>query len=195
MQRARMRTVTWIVVTAMLVTMLAVASPAFAQWEGEVVVYRFYNQGTGTHFYTASAAERDHVIATWPAEFTYEGPAFFIFPPGFWDEETEASRASVHRFYNRNTRSHFYTISAAEADMVKVKYPAVFNYDGVGFEAYTISNGNTPLMPVYRFYNKLNGAHFYTISATEKAIVQIQYRDTYRFEGVAFYASPYEMFR
>lgn len=194
MQRARIRIVTWAVVAAMLVAVLAVAAPAFGQVPMETVVYRFYNQGTGAHFYTASAEERDYVIATWPSIFTYEGPAFAIFEEGWFPPELEPGRAPVHRFYNRVSKSHFYTISAEEADMVKAKYPAVFSYDGVGFEAYTESNEWAPLMPVHRFYNKLNGSHFYTISPTEKAIVQIQYRDVYRYEGVSFYAISYGMY-
>ena len=40
-----------------------------------VPVFRFYNVDTQTHFYTASVAERDHVIATWP-QFHPEGIAF-----------------------------------------------------------------------------------------------------------------------
>lgn len=41
-------------------------------------IYRFYHLGNGSHFYTASLAERDHVIATWPNVYRYEGPAFWI---------------------------------------------------------------------------------------------------------------------
>src|SRR5260221_2132355 len=36
-------------------------------------VYRFFNQATGTHFYTIVAAERDHVLGSYP-QFLYEGP-------------------------------------------------------------------------------------------------------------------------
>ncbi len=191
MQKAGTRFITWIVLATVLATVMAVASPAFGQIAEEVIVYRFYNQGTGTHFYTASAEERDMVIATWPTVFTYEGAAFMIFEEGWFPPEYEPGRAPVYRFYNTLTKSHFYTISAQEADMVKSKYPGVFTYDGVGFEAYTNSNEWAELMPVYRFYNMNSGSHFYTISAVEKAIVQIQYRTTYRYEGVAFFAIPY----
>lgn len=195
MQRAQTRLFTWIVVAAMLVTVLAVAAPAFGQDQSPaVIVYRFYNQGTGTHFYTASAEERDMVIATWPTIYTYEGPAFMVFEAGWFPPEEEPVRAPVQRFYNKLSKSHFYTTSAAEADMVRSMYPAVFAYDGVGFEAYSESSDYVPITPVYRFYNMKNGSHFYTISATEKAVVQIQMRDTYHYDGVAFYAIPYDWY-
>jgi hypothetical protein len=38
-----------------------------------------------------------------------------------------------------------------------------------------------------------NGSHFYTISPEEKALVLLYYGDTYRFEGVAFYAFSWYM--
>src|SRR5258708_2459798 len=49
-------------------------------------VSRFYNLRTGTHFYTASSIERDHVILTYP-QFLYEGVAYYVYgapvpPPG-----------------------------------------------------------------------------------------------------------------
>lgn len=158
-------------------------------------IYRFYNQSTGAHFYTNSVAERDHVIATWPTLFTYEGPAFYVYDdmilnpaPASASGVSLAPSTPVYRFFNKLNGSHFYTMSAEEADMVLAKFPGVFSYDGVGFNAYSEPAEYMPLQPVYRFYNLKNGSHFYTISPEEKALVQLYYGDTYRFEGVAFYA-------
>jgi uncharacterized protein (DUF1800 family) len=58
--------------------------PAFhalpvAGTDGRTAVYRFFNKTTGSHFYTASAAERDKVVATYPS-FVYEGIAFYVYP-------------------------------------------------------------------------------------------------------------------
>lgn len=195
MHRARARIITWIVMAALLAAVMGVATPAFGQETEGVTVYRFYNQGTGTHFYTASIEERDMVIATWPNVFTFEGPAFMVFEEGWFPPDMEPGRAPVYRFFNKANTSHFYTISAAEADMVKSKYPATFAFDGVGFEAYTQTSDWGGVMQVHRFYNMNNGSHFFTISPTEKAIVQIQYRGTYRYEGIAFYAIPYGVMR
>jgi Domain of unknown function (DUF5011)/Protein of unknown function (DUF1566)/Repeat of unknown function (DUF5648) len=53
------------------------ASPtARAGW---IPAYRFFNTKTGTHFYTTSAGERDHVLATW-SWFTFEGIAYYVRP-------------------------------------------------------------------------------------------------------------------
>jgi hypothetical protein len=48
---------------------------------GATTVYRFYNVRTGTHFYTATNAERDNVINTMGSIFKYEGPAFYAYGP------------------------------------------------------------------------------------------------------------------
>lgn len=50
------------------------------QVTGALVVYRFFNLKTGSHFYTASEAERDSVRAKLSAIYRYEGPAFYIAP-------------------------------------------------------------------------------------------------------------------
>jgi hypothetical protein len=41
-------------------------------------VYRFFKPSSGTHFYTADAAERDNVIATLSTIYNYEGTAFWV---------------------------------------------------------------------------------------------------------------------
>ncbi len=64
--------------------------PTVLRYEGEtyavnpgwvpnsITVYRFYNLRNGSHFFTASDAERDTVIANWPTIYRYEGPAFYL---------------------------------------------------------------------------------------------------------------------
>ena len=44
-------------------------------------LYRFYNFRQGVHFYTASAAERDSIIARQRATFRYEGVGYYFVPP------------------------------------------------------------------------------------------------------------------
>lgn len=48
------------------------SSPA----SGTVEVYRFFRRSAGTHLYTVSVAERDNIIATRSADYTYEGVAY-----------------------------------------------------------------------------------------------------------------------
>ena len=48
---------------------------------GATPVYRFLNKKNGTHFYTASDAERDSVLSKYLYLYTYEGPAFSVLAP------------------------------------------------------------------------------------------------------------------
>ena len=50
--------------------------------EGWDPVYRFYNVKTGSHFYTASAEERDLVLAKLSATYQFDGVAFFVADSG-----------------------------------------------------------------------------------------------------------------
>ena len=43
---------------------------------------------------------------------------------------------------------------------------------------------------MYRFYNKMNGSHFYTASEAEKNSVLANLSATYSLDGVAFYVAP-----
>lgn len=45
-------------------------------------VYRFYNVRTGSHFYTASAQERDVVIAKLAGTYQYDGVAYYVADSG-----------------------------------------------------------------------------------------------------------------
>jgi hypothetical protein len=137
-------------------------------------VYRFYNVRTGSHFYTASAAERAHVNATWPTIFTDEGVAYTADP---WK-----NTQPLYRFYNVRTQSHFYTASAAERAHVNATWPTTFSDEGVAYNVSTTSG-----IPVYRFYNVRTGSHFYTASAAERAHVNATWPTIFSDEGVAYY--------
>jgi uncharacterized protein (DUF1800 family) len=57
--------------------------------DGRSDLFRFFNTQTGTHFFTASVLERDHVLAAYP-QFIYEGTVYYVYnavsgggsPPG-----------------------------------------------------------------------------------------------------------------
>lgn len=142
-----------------------------------VAVYRFYNATTGAHFYTASAAERDFVVRTYP-EFAYENIAFYAYP------DSSTGKDPVFRFYNATSRAHFYSGSVAERDFVIATFPE-FKYEVVSWFAQTAAGNGTS--PIYRFYNATTGAHFYTISAAERDFV-IQVHKNFRYEGPMYYA-------
>jgi hypothetical protein len=140
-------------------------------------VFRFYNTKAGTHFYTNSLPEKKHILATWPDIFTYEGIAYCT------DPATELY--PLYRFYNRTNGSHFYTASPDEADHVIATWPTIYQYDGPTYAVTPFPvAGKTP---VYRFYNRTNGSHFYTASAAEADHVIATWPNIYTYEGIAFW--------
>ena len=85
-------------------------------------VVRFYNERTGTHFYTIDTAERDQVLRLYPW-FDYEGVQFYAY------KTQVAGSQPVYRFFNSSTGTHFYTIVPEEKDYVLVHFP-VFVFEG-----------------------------------------------------------------
>jgi hypothetical protein len=53
-------------------------SAAAGPLDGCEAVYRFFHKTLGTHFYTASAAERDFVNAQFGAAYLDEGVAYYV---------------------------------------------------------------------------------------------------------------------
>lgn len=144
-------------------------------WVNEI--HRFYNTGTGTHFYTASVEERDIVTNTFP-QFNYEGVAF-----------TDASDyaapdiVSVYRFYNSATATHFYTISLSERDYILAKLPG-FSFEGVAYQAHATNSAGTKAL--HRFFNTQTGTHFFTTFESEKQNIQ-NTLSQYQYEGIGYY--------
>jgi len=141
-----------------------------------VPIYRFYNTQTGTHFFTADAAERDYVIATYPV-FQYENIVFYA------SKQSAAAPDAVYRFYNTNSNSHFYTISEDERKYVIANYP-VFKEEGISWYARKTQGEGS--IPMYRFYNMNTGSHFYTINASERDFVIANYPH-FKYEGTSYY--------
>lgn len=140
-------------------------------------VYRFYNSRTGTHFYTPDEAERANVQNTLGATYTYEGPAYY----------TKATRntQNLYRFYNRRSGTHFYTASESEREWVASALASTFTFEGPTYKVSLTPEGGK--VPVYRFFNRGNGSHFYTASEVEMNAVRATLGSTYTFEGPAFY--------
>ena len=138
-------------------------------------VVRFYNERTGTHFYTIDSAERDRVLSLYPW-FDYEGVVFYAFKSQVTDS------LPVYRFFNTSTGTHFYTIVPAEKDYVLQHYP-VFVFEGPVY--YAMSTPAAGSEDLYRFFNTRTGAHFYTTSAPERDHVKATW-PWFTFEGVAY---------
>ena len=107
------------------------------------------------------------------------------FNAGMSDYLTQGNKR-VERFYNKNSGTHFYTISAYEKNYLRTDFPTVFNDEGAPFAASTTTAAG--LNPVHRFYNLNLGVYFYTISASERAFVAANLPQM-RYEGIAWYAN------
>ncbi|MDB5847661.1 MAG: hypothetical protein JWP29_1413 [Rhodoferax sp.] len=144
--------------------------------ETRSAVYRFYNAGTGAHFFTVNVAERDNVIINLK-QFRYEGPVFYAYT------QAAADLKPVYRFYNTQSSAHFYTMDAAERDYVIANFKQ-FSYEGpVWYARGDAGDGATAL---YRFFRLTNNAHFYTMDAAERDAIRASLPD-FRYEGPVYY--------
>ena len=72
-------------------------------------VYRFFNEDSGTHFYTISEVEKESVEANLSNfDLETESSAFFAYA------ESQPDTIPIYRLYNTNTGAHFYTSSEEE---------------------------------------------------------------------------------
>ena len=129
-------------------------------------MHRLYNQWTGEHFYTASAAERDSLVSV---GWTSEGVGWVA--PTSGDE--------VYRLYNPFVEGgdHHYTMDRHEYDALE---DLGWKQEGVGWRS-----GGT--VGVLRQYNPFaeTGTHNYTTDSHERdTLVSLGWED----EGVGWYA-------
>jgi len=90
----------------------------------------------------------------------------------------------VYRFYNKKNGSHFYTADEAEKASTLKNLHKTYQLDGVAYQVNTANYGNSS--PLYRFYNKKNGSHFYTASEEEAYKVKQTMSATYSYDGPAY---------
>lgn len=105
----------------------------------------------------------------------------------FGDPLVFPGKAPVYRFYNRRNGSHFYTISEAERYTIQTQWADTYSFEGPAYSLETTDPANS--MPLYRFYNRKNGSHFYTASEDEKNAVIARWAATYNYEGPAYCVS------
>lgn len=131
-----------------------------------IEMYRLYNPNSGEHFYTASAEERDNVIA---AGWNDEGIGWYA---------PSASNTPVYRLYNKNGGEHHYTMDASERDYLT---SAGWLYEDIGW--YSDDNQT---VPIYREYNPNAFAnnHNYTVDKAENDyLISI----SWLYEGIGWY--------
>lgn len=136
-----------------------------------VAMYRLYNPNSGEHFYTASKAERDSVVA---AGWKYEGIGWYA---------PKTSNTPVYRLYSGT--DHHYTMSVSERDwLISVGW----KYEGTGWYS-----DDSKGVALYRQFNpnvdpsaarNNSGSHNYTTSKSENDyLVSVGWRA----EGIGWY--------
>jgi hypothetical protein len=143
-------------------------------------IYRFWSREFGGHFYTASSAERDRVIAQWPSIWNYEGARFDAF--------TTPARGTVplYRFWSVAYRGHFYTTDPVERARVSALWSDVWQDEGVAYYVYPPTSTIADTVPVARFWSPILSHHFYTADRTERDDVLRRWPDVWTFEQDEF---------
>lgn len=93
-----------------------------------VAVFRFFGLTDGTHFYTASTAERDALVTTQSSAMKFEGVAFYE------DATPQAGDTAVYRFFDTNHGTHLFTQSASEKASILSTRPDLVS-EGIAFYA------------------------------------------------------------
>ncbi len=146
-------------------------------------LFRFFDKVDGSHFFTASTAERDAVAVRRP-DLVEETNGF--------GAATSASGGteSVYRFFDTVHGTHFFTASATERDQViATRSDLTFEPSATFLEHMTAQSGD---VAVYRLFSTADGTHLYTASTAELSGLTMSGGATYRAdlvsEGVSFYA-------
>jgi hypothetical protein len=148
-------------------------------WPCMAGIYRFYNYKKGVHFYTADVSERNNVIANLASAYGYEGVGYTL------NTTNKYNNDPLYRFYNLKKGVHFYTADEAEKNRVVATLASTYRLEG---EAYRISTtAIAGARPVYRFFNRKTGVHFYTADEAEKANVIDHLSSRYNYEGIGYY--------
>ena len=145
-------------------------------------VYRFFDQTTGTHFYTQDQSERQSVLNTRP-DLIPEG-ANGVGLTAVDPASNDPNAAPVFRFFDLKQGTHFFTASSAERDTVVATRPDLVYEPSSTFYEHTVPQaGDTA---VYRFFDTTFGTHFYTDDPAERAMI-VQSRPDLVQEGIGFY--------
>ncbi|MCU1544527.1 MAG: hypothetical protein JWM50_2392 [Microbacteriaceae bacterium] len=166
-----------ITLTGATATTVGAAAPASQP------VYRFWSPLYNGHFFTISAAERDSIIATYPAStWSYEGPAFEAFTTQV------AGTVPLYRFWSPRMNGHFYTTSAAEKEHILQVYDRdTWTYESVAYFVYPVDTAVANTATVARFWSPTYQHHFYTASGAERDSVMTRYSaDIWTYEGDNF---------
>ena len=145
---------------------------------GPVPVYRFRSPDYGGEMLTADEAERTAVLERNAAHWKPAGVAYRAFAarvPGSFP---------LHRFFERGSRSHFYSLDPRELDLLRSPGTR-WDYEGVSH--YVYSGPAEGAVPVRRFRDASNGQFAFTADAAEADALQ-RPDSGWVFEKVAYWA-------
>lgn len=150
---------------------------------GTTAIYRLYNTQSGVHLYTKGTADRDKILAKYPAfEYTDGSAAFYTFLA------SQAGTTPIYRLYNKKSGVHLYTRGTADRDKILAKFPDFeFTDGGPAFYAYLTEQPGTT--GIYRLFNTQLGVHLYTRGTADRDKILAKY-PVFEFTdgGPAFYA-------
>jgi hypothetical protein len=154
------------------------------------------NHWVTSYFYTTEYIE---FVGSLPADQLVGWPpikkAYVIYPTGCLDglvpdfgfiipDTVAYQQIPLYRFARKDVHAHFFTANEEEKNAVLTKLSHSFEFQGVS--QYVVSNYTLNAKPVYRMYNSLSGAHFYTANKNEVFNV-LTNLDFFSLEGVAFF--------
>ncbi|WP_231579230.1 hypothetical protein [Microbacterium oxydans] len=113
------------------------------QVAGSVPLYRFWSDRYKGHFFTAEEGEKNLVIEKWSDTWSFEGVAYYVFPPNSSIPDT----SPVFRFWGAGVSHHFYTASNAERDNVISRWPNTWSYESERFRVPSDGMVSDPVPP------------------------------------------------
>lgn len=148
---------------------VAVGAMLAADARSYVIVYEFHHPGYDHYFRTANVDEAVDLEANPDRGWVRTGHDFVAHDRSF--ATGAPGVGAVCRFFAPTYTSHFYTLNAAECDMVRVRWPDVWIFEEVAFASLFPTGDRCPAepslvgshpIPVYRLYNNTSsGNHRY----------------------------------
>jgi len=168
-----------------------------------VPVYRYFKGGVSDHFYTTNIQEIGTGFKGELGNFGYvsEGVGFYAikfvkddyevkkcFVDGHVNDET----LPIYRYWNAANTDHFYTKNGNEIGTITSGETGQYGYKSEGIGFYLFKNNCEGSIPVYRYWNKAWGDHFYTTNSKEIGTSTPGTQGNYGFvnEGILGYALP-----
>ncbi|KQT51935.1 hypothetical protein ASG43_20815 [Aureimonas sp. Leaf454] len=105
--------------------------------------------------------------------------------PAVTSSVAASAPSDVFRFYNTETKLHFYTNSAIERDQILAS-PSKLLFEGTAFKV-PGEGAKDAALSVFRFFDSSTNTHFYTASTAERDKVQAE-ASPWKYEGAAFKA-------